>query len=91
MTGSKSGEEWPSRMVERKSSAILLDNGNYTFSPDRHGGGSRAGCETALSCCLREIAAWRERSGSVKRPAPGRILRDEALVEIAHHAPTHRH
>ena len=37
---------------------------------------------------MREIAAWREREAQAKDLPRARVLRDEALVEIAHHAPT---
>jgi ribonuclease D len=37
---------------------------------------------------LRELAAWRERQAQNRDLLRGRILRDEALTEIAHHTPT---
>jgi ribonuclease D len=36
---------------------------------------------------LREVAAWRETEAKSKDIPRNRILRDEALIEIAHHAP----
>jgi ribonuclease D len=36
---------------------------------------------------LRELAAWREREAQRKDVPRNRILRDEALLEIAHHEP----
>jgi ribonuclease D len=37
---------------------------------------------------LRELAAWREREAQQKDIPRPRVLRDEALIEIAHHTPT---
>ncbi|CAK0779298.1 Ribonuclease D [Azospirillaceae bacterium] len=37
---------------------------------------------------LREIAAWRERDAQARDVPRSRIIRDEALLEIAAHAPT---
>jgi ribonuclease D len=36
---------------------------------------------------LREVTAWREREARERDVPRNRILRDEALIEIAHHAP----
>jgi ribonuclease D len=36
---------------------------------------------------LREVAAWREREAQARDIPRTRIIRDEALLEIAHHAP----
>lgn len=39
---------------------------------------------------LRELAAWREVQAKERDVPRGRVLRDEALAEIAHHVPTTR-
>ncbi|MGF1640423.1 MAG: ribonuclease D [Rhodospirillales bacterium] len=39
---------------------------------------------------LRELAAWREREAQQRDIPRPRVLRDEALVEIAHHTPSSR-
>jgi ribonuclease D len=36
---------------------------------------------------LREVAAWRDREAKGRDLPRNRVLRDEALLEIAHHAP----
>jgi ribonuclease D len=37
---------------------------------------------------LRELAAWRERQAQSRDIPRNRVLRDEAMLEIAHHVPT---
>jgi ribonuclease D len=37
---------------------------------------------------LREVAAWRERQAQSRDIPRNRVLRDEAMLEIAHHLPT---
>ncbi len=67
----------------------LTDAGNYTTHPEDawRRVKSRAPKPRFLAI-LKEIAAWRETEAQNKDIPRNRILRDEALVEIAHHAPS---
>jgi ribonuclease D len=69
--------------------ATLTDAGKYTTHPEDawQRVKSRAPKPRFLAI-LKEIAAWRETEAQSKDIPRNRILRDEALVEIAHHAPS---
>ena len=58
-------------------------NPNYAFRRIK----SRAK-STRFLAILRELAAWREREAQRRDVPRNRVLRDEALVEIAHHTPS---
>ncbi|TVR80813.1 MAG: ribonuclease D [Rhodospirillales bacterium] len=69
--------------------AILTDPATYALEPELawkrlkiRGGNGR------FLVVLKELAAWRERQAQARDVPRNRILRDEALVEIAHHTPT---
>ena len=67
----------------------LNNTGNYTFLPEE--AWRRVKTRTSkprFLAVLKEIAAWREREAQKKDLPRNRIVRDETLVEIAHHAPT---
>ncbi len=67
----------------------LLDISNYTFPPEEAWRRVKSrGAKPRFLAILKEIAAWREREAQDKDLPRGRVLRDDALVEIAHHAPT---
>lgn len=46
------------------------------------------GGDARFLAVLRELAAWREQEAQQKDIPRPRVLRDEALIEIAHHTPT---
>ncbi|MGE0718985.1 MAG: ribonuclease D [Alphaproteobacteria bacterium] len=66
----------------------LLDPGTYRLEPAEawrrfkvRGGSAR------FLAVLKEVAAWRERTAQEKNLPRGRMLRDEAVLEIAAHHP----
>ncbi|WP_374443534.1 ribonuclease D [Stella sp.] len=68
---------------------VLLEPGTYRLDPVEswrrfkiRGGSGR------FLAVLQEVAAWRERTAQEKDMPRGRILRDEAILEIAAHHPT---
>mgnify|MGYP001242149887 CR=1 FL=1 len=66
----------------------LTDTSNYSLSPEN--AWRRVKCRAPkprFLGILKEIAAWRESEAQTKDLPRNRILRDETLVEIAHHAP----
>ena len=46
------------------------------------------GSNGRMLAVLRELAAWRERDAQTRDVPRAWVLRDEALLEIAHHTPT---
>ncbi len=68
--------------------AILTDPHTYAFDPAeawkrmKLGGKSRLG-----KAIIVELAAWRERTAQDENVPRGRVLKDEAIYEIAKHAP----
>ena len=66
----------------------LTNTKNYTFLPEDAWQRVKSRSPTPRFLgLLKEIAAWREREAQTKDLPRNRILRDETLVEIAHHAP----
>jgi ribonuclease D len=69
--------------------ATLTDPATYSIDPllvfrrvkSRSGNGR-------MLAVLRELAAWREREAQTRDVPRAWVLRDEALLEIAHHTPT---
>ncbi len=68
--------------------AILSDPKTYAFDPMdawkrlKLGGKSRLG-----KAVIVELAAWRERAAQAENVPRGRVIKDEAIYEIAKHAP----
>jgi ribonuclease D len=68
--------------------AVLIDPKTYAFDPMdawkrlKVGGRSRQ-----ARAIIMELAAWRERAAQEENVPRGRILKDEAIYEIAKHAP----
>jgi ribonuclease D len=69
--------------------AALTDDALYRADPDEawHRFRLRGRSDSRFLAVLRSLAAWRERAAQQRDLPRGRILRDEALVEIASHAP----
>ncbi|WP_207476198.1 ribonuclease D [Arenibaculum pallidiluteum] len=69
--------------------AVLTDPGTYTVAPEEAWRRLKVRTDKPrFLAVLREIAAWREREAQRKDLPRARVLRDEALLEIAAHAPT---
>jgi ribonuclease D len=68
--------------------AALTDPVSYDLDPDsafrriKHRGG-----DGRFLAVLRALAAWREREAQARDLPRGWVLRDEAMLEIAHHLP----
>ena len=66
----------------------LTTHGTYVTEPDQ--AWKRVKSKSAkprFLAVLREVAGWRELEAQARDTPRNRVLRDEALVEIAHHAP----
>ena len=66
----------------------LTTHGTYVTEPDQ--AWKRVKSKSAkprFLAILRELAGWRELEAQARDMPRNRVLRDEALVEIAHHAP----
>ncbi len=67
---------------------VLTHNGTYEADPQRAWLRIKSkSTKPRFLAVLREVAAWRERQAQEKDLPRGRVLRDDALVEIAHHTP----
>jgi ribonuclease D len=68
---------------------VLTRNETYNGNPDNAFRRIKSRAKsTRFLAILRELAAWREREAQRRDVPRNRILRDEALVEIAHHTPS---
>lgn len=69
--------------------ASLTNSDNYVTKPEEAWRRVKSrGPKPRFLAILKEVAAWREREAQSKDIPRNRLLRDEALVEIAHHGPT---
>ena len=68
--------------------AVLTHADTYRVEPDEAWRRIKTrSTDPAFLACLRELAAWREREAQKRDLPRGRLLRDDALLEIASHAP----
>ena len=83
MLGQNNRHNW---MDEELS--ILRDTKNYTFEPeDAWRRIKYRASKPRFLAILKEVAAWREIEAQNKDIPRNRIVRDESLIEISHHAP----
>ena len=83
MLGQNNRHSW---MDEELS--ILRDTKNYTFEPeDAWRRIKYRAPKPRFLAILKEVAAWREIEAQNKDIPRNRIVRDESLIEISHHAP----
>jgi ribonuclease D len=69
--------------------AVLTAPETYAMAPDQAFRRIKTrGANARFLAVLREVAAWREREAQRRDLPRQRVLRDEALVEIAHHTPS---
>ena len=68
--------------------AILVDPDTYRVEPEAAWKRIKTrSTDPKFLACLRELAAWREREAQKRDLPRGRLLRDDALLEIAAHSP----
>jgi len=68
--------------------AVLQSPGTYEGDPEQAYKRIKArNPKPRVAALLKELAAWREREAQRRDMPRNRILRDDALMEIAHHAP----
>ena len=68
--------------------AILTHPDTYRVEPDEAWKRIKTrSTDPKFLSCLRELAAWREREAQKRDLPRGRLLRDDALLEIAAHTP----
>lgn len=80
----KSGRE---RWLDEEM-AVLTDAATYIVEPrDAWQRIKTRSSDPRFLAILRELAAWRETEAQKRNQPRGRILRDDALIEIAAHAP----
>ena len=83
MLGQNNRHNW---MDEELS--ILRDTKKYTFAPeDAWRRIKYRAPKPRFLAILKEVAAWREIEAQNKNIPRNRIVRDESLIEISHHAP----
>jgi ribonuclease D len=69
--------------------SVLTDPATYRVDPDEAWKRLKVRTDNPrFLAILKEVAAWREREAQRKDIPRSRVLRDEALLEIASHAPT---
>lgn len=67
----------------------LVDPEKYSFDPDQAWLRLKPRTKSPrFLAILKEVAAWREREAQTKDMPRQRVLKDEAILEIAAHAPT---
>jgi ribonuclease D len=68
--------------------AILTDPRTYAFDPADAWKRLKLGGKSAQArAIIMELAAWRERAAQTENVPRGRIIKDEAIYELAKHAP----
>ena len=76
----------------REEMAILTDPATYSAEPAEIWRKFKWRADKPrLRALLRELAAWRETEAQRINVPRNRVLRDEAILEIAHHAPKDTH